>query len=388
MIKSGVLFNKLLLLLAGCVFLLGADLMVLVPIMPVLEHDFGASKEQLGYLASIYTLSFAVMALLTGPISDRLGRRQMLLFGVTLFALANGLCSISDSYVTLLVFRGLAGSGAGVAFPNIWASVSVLVSGDKIGRAMALVLGAMSLSSIIGMPISSLITSFVGWHGLFLVFACTAIPFALLLFVIGDFKRLNSIPTKSGYFQKFYKVLQNDRARFALWSTFFWNFSLFSLFTFLGAFYSDNYRFDLRMIGLVLIAGGLANLLGTTLGGKAADSYNKQNIIRLAAGGAAISLLLFSLNISLTVSILAQLVWSFMVGFGAASLTSIVTSHEKDERATLMSLNSFASTSAMTIGGGIGGLVLSMAHSHYWVVGIVAFTAGMLVNRTIPAYRQ
>lgn len=86
----------------------------IVPAMPLYADSFGISASAIGFAVAIYGLARAVVAMPTGQLCDRLGRRPTLAIGGVISALGNLWCAETDSFTWFLLARFVAGAGAGL----------------------------------------------------------------------------------------------------------------------------------------------------------------------------------------------------------------------------------------------------------------------------------
>src|SRR3990167_8365880 len=98
-------------LLYGIGVLAAGQLGVVPPLVPALQRDLGLSLAVAGTTVSIVTLVGAVLGLLAGGWSERIGHARALRIGILIMASAAALCATSDDATTLLIARGLAGVG-------------------------------------------------------------------------------------------------------------------------------------------------------------------------------------------------------------------------------------------------------------------------------------
>ena len=96
------------------VFSASCQTMVIAPILPLIREELGIADAFLGTLVTVYSLMVGIMAVISGPISDRIGRRRILLLGSGAMTGALALHTFVDSYVEFLVVRVLAGAAGGV----------------------------------------------------------------------------------------------------------------------------------------------------------------------------------------------------------------------------------------------------------------------------------
>ncbi|HCR03774.1 MAG TPA: MFS transporter, partial [Gemmatimonadetes bacterium] len=96
------------------VFSSASQTMILSPILPQIRTEIGIEAAVLGTLVSAYSLMVGIFAVISGPISDRIGRRRILLLGTGVMTLALFLHVFIADYVSFLVLRMLTGVAGGV----------------------------------------------------------------------------------------------------------------------------------------------------------------------------------------------------------------------------------------------------------------------------------
>ena len=98
-------------------FGIAMDNTVLVTALPVLSRDLNAGTSQLQWMIDAYVLVFAGLLLLSGALSDRFGRRRLLVIGLGLFGLGSALTPLVGSAGQLIALRSFMGLGAALAMP-------------------------------------------------------------------------------------------------------------------------------------------------------------------------------------------------------------------------------------------------------------------------------
>src|SRR5215216_7392700 len=133
-----------LLTLCLAAFTISLDTTIVNVTLPTLVRDLDASTRQLQWIVDSYNLVFASLVLAAGSVSDRLGRKGVLLAGLGIFAVGSLLGSLADSPGQLIAVRGLIGLGAAVIFPTTL-SILTNVFTERSDRAKAIGLwGAMT----------------------------------------------------------------------------------------------------------------------------------------------------------------------------------------------------------------------------------------------------
>lgn len=167
-------------LLYGIGVLAAGQLGIVPPLVPALQRDLGLSLAMAGMSVSIITLVGAVLGLLAGGWSERIGHARALRIGILVLASAAALCAASDDAIALLAARGLAGIGyllVVVAGPSLMASTSE-------PRHQPITLSLWGTFVPAGIALAGLVAaSFADGAGWRLLFAADAALLALALLV-------------------------------------------------------------------------------------------------------------------------------------------------------------------------------------------------------------
>ncbi|HEY6760594.1 MAG TPA: MFS transporter, partial [Baekduia sp.] len=137
---------------------------------PRIQDDLGFSTAGLSWVVDAYLVAFGSLLLLGGRIGDLVGRRTVLLAGLSLFTLASALCAAAWSPAALVVARFVQGAGAALA-ASVALGMVVALFDDAAARARAIgVYSAVGASGAsIGLVAGGLITAALGWRWAFLV---------------------------------------------------------------------------------------------------------------------------------------------------------------------------------------------------------------------------
>ncbi len=137
--------------------------------MPAIAASLQAPFKQVQWVVLAYLLAVTVLSVWAGRLGDRLGRRRLLLAGITLFALASLFCALAPNLPLLVAARIAQGAGAAVMLALATAMAAGAVSQQRAGSAMGL-LGSMSaLGTTLGPALGGLLLARYGWPSLFLV---------------------------------------------------------------------------------------------------------------------------------------------------------------------------------------------------------------------------
>ncbi len=149
--------------------------------LPTLAEAFSASFQQVQWVILAYLLAITTLIVSAGRLGDILGRRRLLLSGITTFTLASGMCAVAPSLGLLLAARAVQGLGAAIMMALSIASISETVPKTKTGSAMGL-LGTMSaIGTALGPALGGVLIAGFGWQAIFLV----NVPLGVLALFLG-----------------------------------------------------------------------------------------------------------------------------------------------------------------------------------------------------------
>jgi len=163
----------------GTVFL---DRMSLVYLAPFIAPDLHLTHAQVGLLVSALALTWAVSSLVFGALSDRVGRRPVLIPAVFVFSILSWLSGIARSFAELVFIRSLMGVAEGPTWSTVTATVEASSTPETRGRNVGIIVSAAAL---VGLAIAPVLTTQVaaryGWRSAFFVAGIPGLILGLLL---------------------------------------------------------------------------------------------------------------------------------------------------------------------------------------------------------------
>lgn len=166
----------------GSVFLARMSVLYLAP---YIAPELHLSHSQIGLLASALALAWAASGLLFGAVSDRIGRRPILLPAVFLFSIFSWVCGLARSFAELLSFRVLLGLAEGPAWPTMTSTIEAASDAKSRGRNIGIVVSA---GALVGLALAPVLTTQIaaryGWRIAFYVTGLPGIILGILIWKI------------------------------------------------------------------------------------------------------------------------------------------------------------------------------------------------------------
>ncbi|MFD9574371.1 MFS transporter [Streptomyces sp. NPDC059982] len=166
----------ILIVLCLSTLVLVVDNMVLTVSIPPIAEDLGAGAEDIQWIIESYILVFAGLLLTAGSLSDRFGRRRVMIIGLALFGIASLLAAYADSPGQLITGRVVMGIGGALVMPSTL-SILITVFDEEERRKAISAWGAVAIVGMVGGPaLGGVLIAHFWWGAVFLM----NVPIALL----------------------------------------------------------------------------------------------------------------------------------------------------------------------------------------------------------------
>lgn len=139
-----------------------------LPSLPTMAENFGVPNTLINLTLVLFFIFFALGMLVWGPLSDKYGRKPILVSGMFIYTIASLLCALSGNVYQLIIFRVLQAIGAGSATGVSTAMVKDVYEGKKRVAVLATVQSMAMISPIVAPVLGAFIIKFVSWRGAFI----------------------------------------------------------------------------------------------------------------------------------------------------------------------------------------------------------------------------
>src|SRR5215510_8935298 len=147
------------LILFGVLFLGVSDTQLVAPLLPLIAQDLGTTPGHAGIIVTTYSLAAAAFALIVGPLSDRVGRKKILLSGLLLFTSASFLTYHVSTFNSLVILRALTGLAAGTLSTCALSLAGDYYSYEQRGRAMGVLSMGYFVAFVVALPAAGIATT-------------------------------------------------------------------------------------------------------------------------------------------------------------------------------------------------------------------------------------
>jgi predicted MFS family arabinose efflux permease len=348
--------------LALAAFAIGTEAFVIAGLLPIVSADLQISVAATGQLVTAYALAYALGSPILAVAFNNFDRRDVLTLALSGFIAANLLAVAATSFPLLLASRVLMAMGAALCTPTAIGVAVALASPERRGRAVALVTSGITVATVIGVPLGTMVGNQFGWRATFvLVAALGAVALAGVLYGVP-----RGLPNSTATLGERLAVARHPGVLYALATTVLWAIGGFTVFTYL-AIPLQGLGFNAADISLALLIFGSAAAIGNMLGGTLADRFGPLPTAAVGLAGMATALVLLSLVLKSATPDHARyavllLVFGWAIAgwaFYPAQVASII---RIDPRSSViaLSLNASALYLGFALGGAAGGIVLSI----------------------------
>ncbi|KGA98186.1 major facilitator transporter [Alkalihalobacillus alcalophilus ATCC 27647 = CGMCC 1.3604] len=363
--------KKVLPILFAIMFLVMVGFGIIIPVMPFYAEDLGASPTQLGLLMAVYSLMQFIFAPMWGRISDRIGRKPVLLIGIAGLSLSFFLMAFASTLWMLFAARIIGGFLSAANMPTVMAYVADITSEENRSKGMGIIGAAVGLGFVFGPGIGGIFSDTSLTIPFYLAGASSLITFFLVLIVL---KESLSEENKGA----------TNRKRLSLKSAFNGpasNLFLLQLFVTLSlagleatfAYYAyEKAGLGPVQLGYIFMIMGFAGaIVQGGLVGRLTKKIGEGKVIQL---GIFISALGFALILFIDSFVTAAIFLSIFGignGFIRPSVSSLVTKRAKSAYGQVTGLLSSMDSLGRIIGPPLGGLLFSIAINLPFIIGMI-----------------
>ena len=373
------------------VFSASSQIMIMAPMLPQIGAQLNIPASVQGTLVSAYALMVGLFALVIGPISDKVGRRKVLLAGTALMTVALALHGAANGYAMLLLMRTLAGVAGGVLSGSAVSYVGDYFPYERRGWANGWIMSSTALGQILGVPLGTVLAEAYGFRTPFLMFAVTMAATFLLIWRFvpqPDVELSHGKLTVQGALVNYWKLLRRAEVRAAAFAFFLMFVSLSLYIIYLPSWLTTALGATPKYIASLFLVGGIANAITGPMAGHLSDVTGRKKLIIASCIGlsivmAATTFAVQALWLAYPLFFVTMIVVAARMSPFQALLSALVTGAQ---RGTLMSFTVALGQVGFALGGVLAGFTYTnLGYLSNTLMGAsAALLMALLVWRFLP----
>jgi EmrB/QacA subfamily drug resistance transporter len=135
--------------------------------LPDITRDTGATQTQLQWIVDAYAVVFAALLLPAGALGDRIGRKPVLIFGLSVFGIASLGAAFAQSASQLIALRAVMGVGAAFTMPVTLSVITAIFPPEERGKAVGTWVGVAAGGGVLGLVASGVLLEWLSWQSVF-----------------------------------------------------------------------------------------------------------------------------------------------------------------------------------------------------------------------------
>lgn len=340
-------------------FALGMNTYIVAGLLPDMGKSFNKSSAEIGQGVTVFTLFFALSAPIFSTLLAKYSVKNILLIALLTFGVANLITMLSYNYSTYILSRCVAGLGAGLFSPMAVSSGGYLVSQKNKGKALAFIVGGMSVGTVVGVPLGLQLADLINWRfAIGLIVIVSIVAFISISILLPNFN-MPAAPNLKDRFSLFIDIHVLRVVSVTVCAA----IASLGLYTYLSQVISA--AVSPHYISLFLTTWGIGGLLGSFGVGLVMDKFKNTQILML------IILVVLSISIALIptlikipiLGLLPFLLWGAMGWATQAPQQHILLKKHAEHGSASVALNSSLNYLGSAIGAALGGLLLAQGGS-------------------------
>ncbi|HEY8393365.1 MAG TPA: MFS transporter [Thermaerobacter sp.] len=374
------------------IFLTVAGFGIVIPVLPYFARELGAGSVEMGLMVSLYAMAQFLFAPFWGALSDRVGRKPVLILGMTGFALSFGAMAFVHTVPSLILVRFLGGMLSASTFPSAQALVADLTPPEERGPALAWMGGVSNLGfmlgPLLGMPLTAL---GYGFRGLALTGGLAILITAVLaLLVLPGIRSRPDLRRPRIPLTRAFVLAATSPEAPCYWLVLISSFAGSSIFSMLGYYLMDRLGAPETANQLAFSMMGVTSaLVQFSVVGAAIRRWGEVSTATagLVTGIAAFLCLLLARSVPMVV--LAVGVWGVALALLRPPLTSLVSRRTVLGQGTAMGIQSAFESLGRVLGPSVAGALFSLhVLAPYTAVTIILTLALWIGSRRLRALER
>ncbi|MCU1717095.1 MFS transporter [Pseudomonas sp. 5P_3.1_Bac2] len=350
-----------------------------IGLLSQISVDLDQTPSTTGLTVTLYAWIGAVSGLLSNWLNNWIPRKALLIGLMLILAVSNGLVALSSEFSTLLGVRAVGALAHGVFWAIVATTAAHIVPAQRIGLATSIVLGGITIATVMGVPLINLIGQYDGWRTAFVCLALMCVTSAGVIALVLPSMQIHSLAQGVG----FAAVLRRKDLLITYVITGLTAPAHFGAYTFVEPFIGQVPGITSYLIAVLLFAFGAAGFLGNLLSALIVDRYLKIFILvaLIAMALALMTLGIYGPLLGIAPVVFLLVVWGVAISSLFTGLQTWVLRIAGDHMLPATAIHTAVLNSAIGLGVIIGGGALNVAgiEGAMLVASVVIFPAIILM---------
>jgi predicted MFS family arabinose efflux permease len=360
--------------------LVGIDRFLISTMYPVIARDLHLDYGDIGLITGALAIAWGISALFMGNLSDRIGRRRVLVLSMVVFSLLIGASGLATGLATLVGVRIIMGFADGAYTPVSIAGTLEASAPQRTGLNIGI---QQMMMPLFGLGLAPLFVAyalhFIAWRAVFLLFLLPGLALAFAVWRVVPVGAKSSAIERRGTMSDWRAVLAIANVRIAALMMLCWLTCLITTSAFLPNYLIDHLRLGSQQMGLIMSAIGLGATAGTLALPWLSDKIGRKPVMILSSTGVLASLLVL---VNTGPHVAALFTGLFAVHFFNNALIALTVGPISTE-AVPASLMATASGLVIAVGelfgGGVAPVVVGRVAQHFGIEHVLWLPIAMML---------
>lgn len=369
-------------------FLVMVGFGIIIPVLPFFAEEIGANPTELGLLMAVYSFMQLIFAPMWGKISDRIGRKPVIMIGIVGLALSFFLTAISTTLWMLFAARIIGGLLSAATMPTTMAYVADITTSENRGKGMGIIGAATGLGFVLGPAIGGIFSKISLSLPFYIAGAFSVLTFILVLLLIKESLSPEERKEQTTKKTSMWKSFKGTVSILYLLQLFV-SLSLSGLEATFAYFAADTAGIDTVQLGYMFMIMGFASaLVQGGLVGRLSKKMGDGPVIQLGIIISALGFGLILLSDSFATATIYLTIFGIGNGFIRPSVSSLLTKTSTSGHGSTTGLLSSFDSLGRIVGPPLGGLLFELSIGLPYISGVILSLIALVLYQLFQAKQR
>lgn len=340
--NEGKMFPLYILMLNMFIAIIGQGMVM--PILPDYLKQFNQGGSAAGYLVAVFAAAQFIFSPIGGQLSDKHGRKKMILCGMVLTVISDFIFAISHQLILLYVARFIGGIGLGIMIPSNLAYVADVTTRETRAKGMGYFSAAMNLGMVLGPGLGGLIAKFgirvPYFCASFLGFVATLLTFALPeTLTLEKRNKIQASKKRESPVKQLIRSVHGSYFKYLI-LIFVMTFGLQNYETIYSLYVKQKYGFNSQIISMIITLGAVIGIIVQVgLIDKVIKRFGEYKLIRFSLLMSAVALVLMLVKVNLIYLLVICAIFFAFNSFLRPTVNTMLANEAGDEQGFISGLS-------------------------------------------------